>query len=128
MHLIIHTPYLSLDDLVFSEVATTDDNPYFTNGSVIAIDTNVKPDFWSTIENGDFVVIESNGLTSEKELTVRVTKKNNTLLLTSTSSYFEFEKVININNMDSIKVLGKVVFTFKSFDKDVVMKRFNQHI
>ncbi|WP_225743333.1 S24 family peptidase [Marinilactibacillus sp. Marseille-P9653] len=125
MHLMINTPNLNIDDLIFSKVTTTNDNPYFTNGSIIAIDTNVKPDFWSTIQNGDFVTIESNGLTAEKEMTVQVTKKENTLLLKSTSSYFDFETELSITNLDSIKVVGKVVFSFKSFNDDVDLKIHN---
>ncbi|GEK88925.1 hypothetical protein SAMN04488100_10566 [Alkalibacterium putridalgicola] len=119
MHLIINTPKLNIDDLIFSEVTTTNDNPYFTNGSIVAIDTNIKPDFWSTVQDGDFITIESNGLTSEKEMTVRVTKNNDTFMLKSTSSYFDFEKELTPDELDSIKVIGKVVFNFNSFDNDV---------
>lgn len=119
MRLMVNTPNINVDDLIFSKVTTTNDNPYFTTGSVMAIDTNVKPDFWSTLQDGDFITIESDGITTEKEMTVQVTKNEDTILLKSFSSYFVFEKELNISNLDSVKVLGKVVFSFNSFDKNV---------
>lgn len=119
MNLIINTPKLNIDDLILLEVTTTDDNPYFSNGSLIAVDTNIKPDFWSTLQDGDFITIESDGATSEKEMTVQVIKKDDTFILKSTSSYFDFEKELTLDELDSVKVIGKVVFNFNSFDNNV---------
>lgn len=109
---------LSQDNIICSKIVTTKENPLFQSGDISIIYTN-KINLWESLNNNDYIVINSNGLTTEEYLTVKVTFEDNFIRLSSPSNYFDYDKVFSISTIGDINVVGKLLYCIREMTSDL---------
>lgn len=118
MELILNNNEVNNKDIEIHQLVTTENNPYFFSGEYAILDKN-KIAFWEKLNDGEFIVIDSEGLTDEEFILVKVTFTNDLIRLQSPSDYYEYNKTFSIKTIKELNVRGKLIYCIRELSNTI---------
>ncbi|MCY3067643.1 MULTISPECIES: hypothetical protein [Aerococcus] len=117
---------LSQKEFKFMKVVTYPDNLYFNSGDTVFIqDFSYSQDYWKWIEDGDFLLLPTNGKTAEalSIMQCKITKER--IIFQPLSSYVGKEPSIYTHEeAKSLPIFGKALARLTKYDERVNTSKF----
>lgn len=108
------------EELYFSKIVTYPDNPYFKTDDMAFVKTSVE---WKEIKDGDFILVKNEEGMMEQfdDFMFKVSFNQDAVILIPLSSFVPFkEREILFDDLDSIKLKGKVLGIARSLSDDFI--------
>lgn len=105
------------EELYFTKITTNPDNPHFKTGDISLVKRTTE---WSSIKDGDFILIKDEVMEGFDENLIRVFFNKNSVTLSPISSFLSYEeREVSFDDLSTIKLVGKIIGLVRALSEEM---------